>query len=174
MKMRSCNHWEGLLLVVGLLTSTSCASGPLMVEWHQTGPVEYGMDVPSLERAIGYPIMAPGSRGEDFCAMVPLTIGVQEVYVMIGGVQVVRVDVEEPGLLTREGVGVGDPIERVMATYPFAIQTEHAYVDGFYLTVSAPPEKGPDIRFVFETDLTHVTRYRAGLLPSVGWSERCS
>jgi hypothetical protein len=173
-KMRKCTRSEGLILAVGLMSTASCASGPVIVEWHQTGPVEYGMDVPSLERAIGYPIMAPGSRAEDFCAMVPLTIGVQEVYVMIGGEQVVRIDVEEPGLLTREGVGVGDPIETVMAAYPDAIQTEHEYVDGFYLTVSAPFEDGPEIRFVFETDPTQVTGYRAGLLPSVGWIEGCS
>jgi hypothetical protein len=173
-KKRRCSRPEGLLLAVGLLSAASCASGPLIVEWHRTGPVEYGMDVESLENVIGYPLMAPGARNEDFCVMLPLTIGVQEVLVMIDVDQVVRVDVEAPGLLTQEGVGVGDPIAAVMAAYPDAVQTEHEYADGFYLTAAAPPGDGPDLRFVFETDQSAVTRYRAGLLPSVEWIEGCS
>ena len=52
--------------------------------------------------------------------------------------------------------------------------TPHKYEDGHYLTVTPTAAADKQFRIVFETARGRVTRYRAGLMPSVEYVEGCS
>lgn len=88
---------------------------------------------------------------------------------------VVRIDVDSAGVVTNEGIGIGDPEGRVRSTYGDRVATEpHKYTGpvGHYLVVSSPGDTVHKI--IFETDGNVVTRFRAGRLPAVRYVEGCS
>jgi hypothetical protein len=88
---------------------------------------------------------------------------------------VARVDVDSAGILTREGVGVGDLESRLLAVYGTRARVEpHHYMgpEGHYVYVSTPGDTLH--RIVFETDGKRVDRYRAGRLPGVDYIEGCA
>lgn len=89
--------------------------------------------------------------------------------------KVVRVDVDSPGVVSREGVQVGASVASAMAALgPKASITPHKYeydAGWKYLTLeSADSTHG----IVVEVDSHTVRTYRAGLWPAVGYVEHCS
>lgn len=93
------------------------------------------------------------------------------VRIMLVRDSVARVDVTAPGVPTRAGIQVGDPVDLVLARHAGRVtRTPHKYVPGeAYLTV---PLAGGE-RLVFETAEGRVARYRAGRPPEVEWVEGC-
>jgi hypothetical protein len=89
--------------------------------------------------------------------------------------QVARAEVDSAGVLTAEGVGVGDPESRVLELYSGRVVVQpHKYTGptGHYLVVTSPRDSM--YRIVFETDGQRVVRYRAGRRPAVDFVEGCS
>jgi hypothetical protein len=138
------------------------------------GPVLAGMPVAELRRALGEPITPSYGAGAT-CAYVRPAALPNDVLVMIERDTVARVDVRAKGVLTAEGVGVGDTEQRVLEQYAGRVRTSpHKYTGptGHYLTVSAPPDSTHLL--VFETDGRLVTNYRSGRRSAVELVEGCS
>lgn len=88
--------------------------------------------------------------------------------------QIARADVEAPGILTAEGIGVGADEAEVRRAYGEQLRTQpHKYEEGNYLIYEPPGAEGRHA-VIFETDGARVTRYRAGRYPEVGYVEGCS
>jgi hypothetical protein len=84
---------------------------------------------------------------------------------------VVRIDVDSGPTATPEGIKVGSTEAQVRSAYGDRAETgPHKYTDGNVITVSGDG----DFRYVFETNGSKVTRYRAGVTPAVEWVEGCS
>ena len=92
-----------------------------------------------------------------------------------GAITVERVDIDSSGIRTREGAGVGDSEESVVARYTGRVKVQpHKYTGpvGHYLIVASP--RDPSFLIIFETDGKNVTRYRAGRRPAVEFVEGCA
>jgi hypothetical protein len=97
------------------------------------------------------------------------------VIVMIENDTVARFDVENPGIRTREGAGVGDLEADVVRLYGSRVTVSpHAYTgpDGHYLIVTPPDDTLH--RVIFETDGQRVVHIRAGQRPAVDYIEGCA
>ena len=140
------------------------------------GPVTIGMTVEQASRALGVALepAAPPEEGVGDCYFVYPVGSEERVGFMIAGGTVARVDVNEPGILTDAGVGVGSTEAEVKAAYGPGLEiTGHKYTwmeGGHYLIV----EPRPGNKLVFESDGTTVTTYRAGRVPEVEYVEGCS
>ena len=138
------------------------------------GPVLAGMTVAALGRVLGESLKPSYSEGSG-CGYVRAAALPEDVLVMLERDTVARVDVRAKGVLTAEGVGVGDAEQVVLEKYAGRVRTSpHKYTGptGHYLTVSAPPDSTH--RIVFETDGRVVTNYRSGRRPAVELVEGCS
>jgi hypothetical protein len=86
----------------------------------------------------------------------------------------VRIDVRDTTIATREGARVGDTEARVKSLYPGIVTQPHKYTgpEGHYLVFT--PRGDARHRLVFETDGTRVTEWRVGRVPEVEYVEGCS
>jgi hypothetical protein len=119
--------------------------------------------------------------------------GPAELAFMVSDDRIVRIDVDalvyqdmgdeaiaidttqESQIRTPEGIGLGTTEAEVMAAYPDAEITPHKYVNGNYLTITAPNQ--PERSIVFEVNAdqgNQVVSFRSGQLPEVRWVEGCS
>jgi hypothetical protein len=87
-----------------------------------------------------------------------------------------RVDVTGGGIKTLSGAAVGDGEAQVQALYSGQLQASpHKYLPaGRYLTLVPSDAADADLRLIFETDGSKVTRFRAGAQPGVSYVEGCS
>lgn len=88
---------------------------------------------------------------------------------------IVRFDITQPGVLTAEGVGVGDSESRIEEVYAGSVEIQpHKYTGpvGHYLVVTPPGDTLH--RIIFETDGQKVLRYRVGNRPEVEYIEGCA
>jgi hypothetical protein len=138
------------------------------------GPVEIGMNTGEVRTLLG-PLLVPRDSLSPECDYLAIGPDGPEVFFMVVGGQLVRVDVRDSAVATSAGARIGHSEAMIGRLYGAdrVMSTPHAYTDGHYLTV-APAGAGDDHRLVFETDGRAVTEYRAGLLPMVGWVEGCS
>jgi hypothetical protein len=156
--------------------AASPAPGPAgwVVTERGIGPLVVGVSLQEAGLALGQEIRPAYDVFEE-CDMVPLPEGPSDVTLMIVSDTVVRVDVfGSSTVATAEGAGIGDSEARVRSLYGPRVREEpHKYTDGRYLIV--PLASDTTLRLVFETEVQgRVTRYRAGLLPSVEWVEGCA
>jgi hypothetical protein len=96
-------------------------------------------------------------------------------YFMAVSDTLVRIDVRDSTVATREGARVGDSEARVNELYAGRVTTQpHKYTGptGHYLVVTPPGDTNHLI--VFETDGARVTNYRVGRKQEVQWVEGCS
>jgi hypothetical protein len=147
--------------------------GPWSVTARGIGPVEAGMPLAEAARVLAVEPDTAAAAGR--CGYLRSARAPAGVLVMANGGTVARVDVAGGTVRTAEGVGIGDPAERVREAYPGRVaETPHKYTGGTYLVVTPQPPADAGFRLVFETDGGRVTRYRAGRLPEVEWVEGCS
>jgi hypothetical protein len=109
------------------------------------------------------------------CAHMSLTDWPDGILAMVVEGRVVRIEVWNAAIATREGARIGMTESEIHALYPGQVEVlPHKYTDGHYLRVTP---SGPDVaehRIIFETDGEEVQRYRAGILPAVEWVEGCA
>ena len=91
-------------------------------------------------------------------------------FMVVDGV-VARVDVQVPGIKTEAGAEVGMREADLLSRYgALAASFPNKYDPSLRDIVVAAPSKG---QYVFESDGQWILRYRAGILPAVGFVERC-
>ena len=142
---------------------------------HGIGPLRAGMTFAEADAALGGALLVPVGVDTTGCDYLVWDGGPSGVHVMFDQHHVARVDVDTASIATAAGARVGDDEARIKRLYPGQVTvTPHKYEDGHYLTVTpqAPADKG--YRLIFETAGGRVTRYRAGVLPSVEYVEGCS
>ena len=129
------------------------------------------MTTNSLTAAAGLPA-GVDTTGCDYLVWRGGPAGVQ---VMFDEHRIARVDVDTTSIATAAGARVGDDEARIKRLYPGRVKvTPHKYEDGHYLTVTPTAAADRKFRIVFETARGRVTRYRAGMMPSVEYVEGCS
>jgi hypothetical protein len=137
------------------------------------GSLQAGMTVAEAAAALGSALTVSAGDDTTGCHYRTWRGAPAGVAVMVEGGRIARVDIERVGLRTAAGVGVGDTEAEVERAYRGrVVVSPHKYEAGHYLTV----KDSTDSRFalIFETSAGKVTRYRAGLRPSVEYVEGCS
>ncbi|MEO6627397.1 MAG: hypothetical protein ABIP03_02375 [Aquihabitans sp.] len=139
------------------------------------GPVRIGMTVAEASAAAGTTLVQKGVPGESCAYGIPEG-GPEGVAFMFLSGRLARVDVNSPGIKTLSGAAVGDSEAAVQALYAGQLQVSpHKYVPaGSYLTLVPADAADAELRLIFETDGSKVTRFRAGSQPGVSYIEGCS
>ena len=155
--------------------SPSPASPTYTVTEHGIGPLRAGMTFAEADAALGGALLVPVGVDTTGCDYLVWDGGPPGVHVMFDEHHVARVDVDTASIATAAGARVGDDEARIKRLYPGQITvTPHKYEDGHYLTVTPQSPADKRYRMIFETAGGRVTRYRAGVLPSVEYVEGCS
>ena len=161
-------------------TKTSSGAGPWVVKPDSFGPIPLGAPATTVAAVLGDSIGA-GFKYSELCDHVTppgLPAGTRLMVLRDsarGPLKVERVGVDSAGVLTAEGVGVGDPEARVVEVYSGRVSVQpHKYTGpmGHYVVVTSPRDSM--YRIIFETDGQRVLRYRAGRRPAVDFVEGCS
>jgi hypothetical protein len=146
----------------------------MTVTEHGIGPLRAGMTFAEASAALDGALLVPVGVDTTGCDYLVWSGAPPGVHVMFDEHHIARVDVDTASTATAAGARVGDDEARIKRLYPGHVTvTPHKYEDGHYLTVIQTPAD-PRFRIVFETARGRVTRYRAGMMPSVEYVEGCS
>ena len=89
--------------------------------------------------------------------------------------RVVRFDVDQLGIRTEAGAGIGDTESRIKELYRGHILIEpHHYDDNGHYLHYAAGNRDHGFGIIFETDGTRVTSFRAGTEAAISLVEGCS
>ena len=150
------------------------ASPTFTVTEHGIGPLKAGMTFAEADAALAGALLVPVGVDTTGCDYLVWDKGPSGVHVMFDEHRIARVDVDTAGIATAAGARIGDDETRIKRLYPGQVTvTPHKYEDGHYLTVT-PAAADKRFRIIFETSGGRVTRYRAGMMPSVEYVEGCS
>jgi hypothetical protein len=156
--------------------ATSCPGKPGRgVTVYGIGALCAGMTVAEARAALKEEFSLPTAADAAVCTYAAWPQAPLGVMVMLENSRVARVDVNEPGVTTTEGIGVGDTEARIMSVYGGRVTgTPHKYTNGKYLSVAPMALADSAFRIVFEVENGTVIKYRAGLRPQVDYVEGCS
>ena len=166
----------GLPSLGASVAAPKAASAAASTSWTVTpsgiGPLRAGMTVADANKAVGSGFAAPAGA-DPACSYAKLTKAPDGLAVMLVNNKIARIEVRSGAITTAEGARIGDTESRINSLYSGRVTTSpHKYTTGgHYLTVT--PVNDTTHRIVFETDGKAVTNYRAGVLPSVEYVERC-
>lgn len=157
-----------------LIFSTSAWAGSSSIRFDGFGPVNIGMSLNAVKRALGQELtQAPESHDEECEYFLPVK-GLDGVLFMFSHGQLVRIDVETGNTATEAGIRIGDSIAKIRKVYPSGIAfTPHQYIpspQGKYVTAKSPSGK---YAIRFESDNGRVIAFYAGRFPEVEYVERC-
>ena len=158
-----------------LPSATDSNTAQWIVTERGIGSIIGGMTIDEASTAAGATLIpkdgaAPGST----CMYLEWPGGPAGVRLMSENARVVRVDVEDSTVTTREGARVGDSAERITTLYDGRVaDTPHKYTSGRYLTVTPTSPADSAYRMVFEVENGRVTRFRSGIRPAVEYVEGC-
>jgi hypothetical protein len=166
--IRSC-----IFLAALLLSPTCFGQESFTVRYDGFGPVLVGMSKTEVVRLLGVKLV-PGGIGSDECEYLRPAKGLGGVLFMFIRGKVARIDVNQRGVATEDGVRVGDPLSKIETAYPRGFFVEpHHYIEwpkGKYVTVRTADGKY-GIRFEIETG--RVIRYYAGRYAEIQLVEGC-
>lgn len=169
-KMKQMFLYARCLLCLGLACG-SLASDTWIVREDGVGPVKIGMTLAQLNAALHEKFSLPAEKEDQGCFYVS-TRGHDSIAFMIENGRLVRIDVNEAGVVTVAGVQVGDSESHARQVYGARMKvTPHAYTEtGHYLTV-----RSNDGRYGvrFETDNGKITMYYAGRYDAIQYIEGC-
>jgi hypothetical protein len=147
----------------------------LTVSEHGIGALRVGMTFDQATDALGGALRVPVGVDTTGCDYLVWSGGPSGVHVMFDQHRIARIDVDTASIATPAGARIGDDEARIEQLYRGQVKvTPHKYEDGHYLTVTPSAAADKQFRIVFETARGRVTRYRAGLMPSVEYVEGCS
>lgn len=160
----------GSTLVLGATTlpPTTAVGAPtteaLQLEPAGLGPVRIGMTVAEVGAALGRRIQSLGGPRAPKCEIYAPEGGPDGVAFLVGGDRLLRVDVIAPGVMTTEGLGLGQTEADAKRRYGGRLTStaSTSSVGGHVLTFAAG-----NLRLVIETDGKVVTSMRAGQVPEV-------
>ncbi len=142
------------------------------------GPIQVGMTLEEATVAAGVPVrIDPRTDLGRGCAHAFADGGPQDVGFMVVDGRIVRVEVGRSPILTVSGVGTGNTVDEVLATYPNRIRVQPNPYSGhlggrdlIYVTDGDSIHLG----LMFETDDHRVRTFRSGFLGAVMAPEGCS
>jgi hypothetical protein len=142
---------------------------------HGIGALRVGMTFDEASTALGGALRVPVGVDTTGCDYLVWSGGPSGVQVMFDEHRIARIDVDTASIATAAGARIGDAEARIKRLYPGRVKvTPHKYEDGHYLTMTPAAPADRQFRIIFETARGRVTRYRAGLMPSVEYVEGCS
>ena len=161
-------------IILLLVLMTGCATVPrskpsLVLTDSSYGPVVFGQDLTKVEEAVNerpYIIQDEGN-----CKMVGF-MKIPQVQFMIENGIVTRADsVAGSKVVTGNGVRLGSSAEQAIKRIPDLKISKHKYIeDAHYMTELSRDGKRA---VIFEDVEGKIDTIRAGLMPSVGYVERC-
>ena len=163
------------LLLASILFATVAVCGAThewVVRFDGTGPVKIGMSLSDLNAALHESFSMPDDKDERACFYVEHAKHPRVAFMIQKG-YVTRVDVDQPGVVTAEGMKIGDSESRAIQVYGSKLKVEpHHYTapEGHYLTVLSNNERY-GIRF--ETDGGKIVRFYAGQRQAIALVEGC-
>ena len=156
-------------------TPPAAAPPTYTVTEHGIGPLRAGMTFTEADAVLGGALRVPVGIDTTGCDYLVWSGGPPGVQVMFDEHRIARIDVDTASIATAAGARVGDDEARIKRLYPGQVTvTPHKYEDGHYLTVTPSASADKRFRLIFETAGGRVTRYRAGMMPSVEYVEGCS
>jgi hypothetical protein len=173
--MKATMFWCVLTLVACGCDARSPDPSRWTIQPSQFGPLPIPSTFARAASVLGEQLVVPSDPEDASCSYIRPKRLRSGVSLMIKFDTIVRVDIDTTGVLTTDGVGVGDTEERVLTVYH-----GHAKVD-------ESPYSGPeghDIRvrlandsahaLIFQTWKGRVYSFRAGRFPEVAYIEGCS
>jgi hypothetical protein len=164
-----------LTVLVGLtiaIISISMADDGWVIREDGVGPVKVGMTLSQLNTVLHEKFSMPHSKDEQSCFYVGPTKHAQIAFMIQAG-RLVRIDVDEAGVSTAEGIQVGDSESRALQVYGPRLRVKpHAYTgpQGHYLTIRSSNGRY-GIRF--ETGEGKITMFYAGRFDAIQYIEGC-
>ena len=146
----------------------------MQVSEHGIGPLKIGMTLAEARAATSDNIIAPRAADTATCGFARWRAGPNGVRMMTAKGRIVRVDVDGGSAPTVVGARIGDTEGRIDSLYRGRVQaTPRKYTAGHYLTIKPTTKADDAYRIIFETDGSVVQKFRAGILPQVGYVEGC-
>lgn len=171
---------EGWACIGGSPVSTTPVTPPTLsvssvLTLRGLGPVRIGMTMGEASAAAGTTLV-PRAGPTETCVYATPDGGPTGTSFMFLSGRLARVEVTVAGIKTQSGAGVGDSEAHVQGLYSGQLQVSpHKYVAaGRYLTLLPSDAADADLRLIFETDGSRVTRFRAGVQPGVSYVEGCA
>jgi hypothetical protein len=164
---------KAAVLSVALSIPLLSAAAPWQLRMDGIGPLKIGMRSSAANKSVGNTIKRdePGPMPAQGCTQVGLR-GHPGIALMFIDDVLARVDLYQPGLKTKEGVAVGDPVKRVPARYPDAKSEPNKYdAKEHYFTSQSGDGR---LAMRFETRHGKIARAYAGQLAAVQLTEGCS
>ena len=163
-------------LVITLLSLAAISATLRDLRWRVTlrgaGPIRFGMTIQEARNALHDTGDSPSPEECDYWSP---DNAPDSIHFLTEQGRVMRIDVLGSSVPTGSGARVGDSEDRIRSLYSGRIQVRpHAYTSGHYLVFVPHDPADTAYRIVFETDGKVVTRYRAGLRPTVEYIEGCS
>ncbi len=133
------------------------------------------MTMAEASAAAGRALVQKGVPGESCAYGIPEGGPAGVSFMFLSG-RVARVDVNGGAIRTLSGAAVGDSEAEVQARYAGQLHVSpHKYLPaGHYLSLVPVDAADAELRLIFETDGSKVTRFRAGSQPGVSYIEGCS
>lgn len=167
------SHKVKTLFVIALTTAClSLAGDAWVVRMDGIGPVKIGMNLSELNAVLHEKFSMPKNKDDQGCFYVNPTNHPQ-VSLMIENSHVTRVDVDDPGISTAEGVQVGDSEEQARKVYGSKMKVAPSAYGGpgdHYLTVRSDNGKY-GIRF--ETESSKIKVFYSGTFQAIQYVEGC-
>ena len=148
------------------------ASGVWLIREDGIGPAQIGMSLIELNTALNEKFSTPKDKDDQGCFYVQPAKH-PHVSFMVEDGRLARVDVDAPGMATKEGIQVGDTEAHALKVYGAKLKIEpHHYTgpEGHYLTVRSDSGRY-GIRF--ETDGAKIVNFYAGSFQAIQYVEGC-
>jgi len=162
------------LLAIGFLAcavSSSESQSPWVLRPDGIGRVRIGMTLPQANVALNEHFSAPENEGDQSCFYVTPKAHPQ-LALMIEDSHLVRIDVNQTGIRTAEGLGIGDTETRARKAYGADLHIEPSKYTGdeggHYLTI-----RSGKYGIRFETEHRKVTQFYAGTYEAIQYVEGC-
>ena len=137
------------------------------------GAVRFGMNRADAEKAAGSVLEAPGADSN--ACYVAHRSGQPEIAYMFDDGKLARIDVRTPGVLAEGGGRVGMQADEIRTLYAGHLSEQPAKSDPTARLLKIGGDKPGTGGLIFEVDgAGTVTRYRAGLPPTLDSAEGCS
>jgi hypothetical protein len=153
-----------------LAAGITIADDVWVVRENGVGPVEIGMKLSQLNTTLGETFVVPPNREDQACFSVSPAKH-PSVSFLIEQNLFARIDVDEHGISTAEGVQVGDSEAHALKAYGRRLEiTPRHDVEGHYLTV-----RSADGRYgiKFETEKGKIEAFYAGRAEAIQYVEGC-
>jgi len=158
------------------LAATAAISYDTPLDINGIGPIKLGMSVREAERASGMKMIIEDPLDDPSCVYGRFAKGPEGIAFMVADGRIARVDImDQAKNKTAQGAAIGWTEDRIKNLYGKAVKvTNHAYVEGHYLTIKTAGLEQGKLRYVFETEHGKVTQFRSGREPEVEYAEGCA